>query len=388
MWLTNQSSYLFQKRGVYYYSRRVPKDVSGFFQRERIVFSLRTSHKAKAQKIASRVSLKLEDQWQGLRWQHCEQVLGRFTSVPLVAPTVEPAAPTGPLLSKAMEIYLAAKGAIRPKTFTQAVQRAVANLVQQTSDLPIGAYKRAQVNKLRDHLQASGLAPASVRRQLTTLSALVNFASKELGLEPNAAFSGVIIAEAQTDGDTQKRRSIPLETIRAVQHKCIKVDDEARWAIAVVSDSGLRLSEALGLTRDDAVLHGPSPHLLIRTKPHRRLKTAASTRRVPLVGAALWGVKRALSAHQSDFLFPKYCSEAGCRSNSASGALNKWLKPMLPEGCVIHSFRHSFRDRLRAVQCPKDITDRLGGWTVAGVGEGYGEGYPVEVLFDWMRKIE
>ena len=35
------------------------------------------------------------------------------------------------------------------------------------------------------------------------------------------------------------------------------------------------------------------------------------------------------------------------------------------------------RDRLRAVQCPADITDQIGGWTIDGVGQGYGSGYPV-----------
>ncbi|NBT41762.1 MAG: hypothetical protein EBT20_15070 [Alphaproteobacteria bacterium] len=60
---------------------------------------------------------------------------------------------------------------------------------------------------------------------------------------------------------------------------------------------------------------------------------------------------------------------------------------MVPKGCVIHSFRHSFRDRLRAVQCPSDIIDQLGGWKTAGVGQGYGEGYPLEVLNGWLEKI-
>jgi len=68
--------------------------------------------------------------------------------------------------------------------------------------------------------------------------------------------------------------------------------------------------------------------------------------------------------------------------------LNKWLKPLVPKGCVIHSFRHSFRDRLRAVQCPSDIIDQLGGWKTPGVGQGYGEGYPLEVLDSWMQKIK
>ena len=58
-------------------------------------------------------------------------------------------------------------------------------------------------------------------------------------------------------------------------------------------------------------------------------------------------------------------------------ALNKWLKPRVPEGCVIHSFRHSMRDRLRAEECPSEIIDAIGGWLSAGVGNSYGDGYPI-----------
>ena len=52
----------------------------------------------------------------------------------------------------------------------------------------------------------------------------------------------------------------------------------------------------------------------------------------------------------------------GNNVNSASTALNKWLKSRVPEGCVIHSSRHSLRDRLKAVQCPSDMIDQIGGW--------------------------
>jgi len=39
----------------------------------------------------------------------------------------------------------------------------------------------------------------------------------------------------------------------------------------------------------------------------------------------------------------------------------------VPDNCVIHSFRHSLRDRLRAVECPSDIVDAIGGWKTSGV---------------------
>jgi integrase len=76
-----------------------------------------------------------------------------------------------------------------------------------------------------------------------------------------------------------------------------------------------------------------------------------------------------------------------CNANSASAALNKWLKPRLPEGCVIHSFRHSLRDRLRAVECPSDIVDAIGGWTTEGIGQRYGKGYDLNVKARWMEMI-
>ena len=59
----------------------------------------------------------------------------------------------------------------------------------------------------------------------------------------------------------------------------------------------------------------------------------------------------------------------------------------MPDGCVAHSFRHSMRDRLRAVQCPSDIIDQIGGWQTAGVGQGYGKGYGIDKKWEWMSAI-
>jgi len=98
---------------------------------------------------------------------------------------------------------------------------------------------------------------------------------------------------------------------------------------------------------------------------------------VPLVGVSLWAVRRAYGANNSPFLFPKYCDEKQCHSNSASAALNKWLKQVAGPEYVIHSFRHSMRDRLRAVNCPSDMIDQIGGWSSGKLGEGYGEGYSI-----------
>ena len=109
---------------------------------------------------------------------------------------------------------------------------------------------------------------------------------------------------------------------------------------------------------------------------------------MPLVGISLWAAQR-IKEQGGDqrFAFPRYTDSEYCNANSASAALNKWLKPFIPKNCVVHSLMHSFRDRLRGVECPFDVIDRLGGWLTTGVGDRYGKGYPLEVLNSWTQKI-
>ena len=138
----------------------------------------------------------------------------------------------------------------------------------------------------------------------------------------------------------------------------------------------MRLSEVAGLSKDDLKVNESIPYVDIKPHSWRSLKTKSSIRKVPLVGASLWSARRLLeSDNDVPFAFPLYTNEKKTNANSASAALNKWLRNRLGEGNVIHGFRHSMRDRLRAVECPSDLIDQIGGWTRGSVGEGYGEGY-------------
>jgi integrase len=148
----------------------------------------------------------------------------------------------------------------------------------------------------------------------------------------------------------------------------------------------MRLSEAVGLLTSDIVFDNNIPHINLVNHPWRRLKTKGSNRVIPLIGASLWAAKRVISVN-NQYAFPRYTNETKCNANSASNGLNKWLKPRIPNDCVIHSFRHSLRDRLRAVQCPSDIVDAIGGWSTNGVGQSYGSGYNLQVKYEWMNKI-
>jgi hypothetical protein len=84
------------------------------------------------------------------------------------------------------------------------------------------------------------------------------------------------------------RNPIPMEAIRKVQSECHKIDDDIRWLIALISDTGMRLAEGAGLLKQDFIgLDTDLPYVCITKHPWRNFKTASSERKIPLVGEAL-----------------------------------------------------------------------------------------------------
>ena len=290
-----------------------------------------------------------------------------------------------PLLSEALAKYLLLKGEGKDKTFVRGANRNIQYVTDQLGDRPIDAYTSADAAAFRDKLIEHGLSVSSVKRNFSTIRSIVNLTITEQGLDCINAFARTYMP----DDDRQRRLPIPIDCIRVIQSDCHHMDDDMRWLVALLSDTGMRLGEAVGLSVEDINLDDEMPRINITPHPWRRLKTRGSERCVPLVGEALWAASRAIeSVSGSSFLFPRYNRGSSSNANSASAAINKWLKPRVPDGCVIHSFRHSMRDRLRAVECPSDIIDAIGGWATAGVGQAYGLGYSLEKKWEWLILLE
>jgi integrase len=245
-------------------------------------------------------------------------------------------------------------------------------------------YVRSDATKFRDYLFAKGLNGASVARIFGTVRAVINLALSEFGLAIVNPFSNVYFDHSV---GVKKRLPIKHEDIKQVQAECYKADDEKRWLIALIADTGMRLAEGAGLLRSDFIEHDGILCVNIRPHPWRSLKTSNSERLVPLVGSSKWAAERILvHPDSSQFAFPNYNDGQRTNANSASAALNKWLKTKIGRGYTIHSFRHSMRDRLRAEECPSDVIDQIGGWLTQGMSASYGSGYPHVVLQKWLIK--
>jgi len=383
-WVEHSPRRLFVKRGVYYYVRRVPKALQARFQRVRVVLCLNTRKEYEALNAANRISVQLEMAWNAMRLEAMGFVLA---SPPVMAvATGVPQQPAQPIvrLSDAHQIYVRLKGGGKSKLFHASTDRNLGYAKACLGDADIMSLGRLDAAKFRDYLIARGMTTISIKRVISTVKAAVNLAISENGLNCQNPFARTFIPEV---GEQKVRPPIPIDHIRAVQQECVRMDDNNRHLIALISDTGMRLSEAVGLIRADIHLDAPVKYVDLRPHAWRPLKTRTSIRQIPLVGASLWAAQRLTSDARSSFLFPSYANPEGCNANSASAGLNQWLRRRLPKGCVIHSFRHSIRDRLRAVECDPTIIDEIGGWSRQTVGNGYGSGYPLDVKAKWLNNI-
>ena len=368
--------HLYRKRGFYYFSRRVPKALLDDYPKSRIVLALKTRHYRDALRQSQILSKRLDDQWFHMQLDAMGLDIAQ-------AKVFQPAKGAAPLMSEATAFYLRLKGDGKDIVFTRAAQRNANVVIEALGDRPINQYASSEAGKLRDVLLNKGLAVTSIKRMFGSIKAIINLAMAEHGIEGRNPFSSIYMP----DKIQEERQPIPLDAIRRIQRDCMGIDDEMRWLLALISDTGMRLSEAAGLHKDDIILDVSIPYINLQPHSWRRLKTKGSARHIPLIGASLWAAKR-IQQHDSSYAFPRYCDGKICNANSASAALNKWMKPRLQDDAVVHSFRHSMRDRLRAVECPSDIIDQIGGWTSSSVGASYGKGYELPVLAKWMKMLE
>jgi integrase len=382
---TKKVPFTFNRGGYYYFTRRIPKDLKHHYKCKRIVQGLRTNSSSIAKSRAMITAAKLDEYWSYLRMtdtsiigKHMLSLANENLSLVDAHESIS--------IENALHLYRSTRGKDKGKTFHQASERACRYLISAVGTKNLHEYSRADALAFRDYLLSKGLAGSSVTRIFNSLISVINFAISENALDLKNPF--IRIYHDRNAGVT-KRLPIPTVNIIEIQSKCISIDDDMRWLIALLSDTGMRLGEAVGLLKSDIIIKHEIPHLIIQAHPWRRLKTLSSIRKIPLVGIALWSAKRILDNNPDNlYAFHRYNKSDLSNANSASSGLNKWMKNYVDVGCSIHSFRHSMRDRLRAVECPMDMIDQIGGWSSKSIGQKYGDGYNLESIKKYLELIE
>jgi len=165
------------------------------------------------------------------------------------------------------------KGGGRRKTFFQFANRSVEYLKEVSTTSVVKSFQPADATAFRAHLFQKGLSSASVRRIFSSIKSIINLTIKEKGLVCQNVFAATFIPD---DDASKLRLPIPIEALFAIQKECIEIDDENRWLLAFISDTGMRLSEAVGLHVDDIIIDQSIPFIDLKPHPWRSLKTTGS----------------------------------------------------------------------------------------------------------------
>ena len=289
------------------------------------------------------------------------------------------------LLTEAFALYLEAHERGREPAFKQSQGQHWDKFVALTGDIALTSLTRDHAKAYRDHRLNTGVKAATVKREINTLTAIVNKAFAEMSLIQKNPFEQLTIHKTFSNQSSDKQPYTRTE-IKKLVKQALRANDERRRIILVLAVTGARLAEIVGLRRKDVDLTKRA----ISIVPHasRSLKTKPSQRSVPLLPIAFEAVKSQLSEHDEEFLFPTYASNVKVKSDSVSATLNKWVRTVVDApNTSLHSFRHSLRDQLRAANCPNEVSKAIGGWSEGNdVSSSYGLGYDLDIKREWLGK--
>jgi len=232
---------------------------------------------------------------------------------------------------------------------------------------------------LNDEINAGNLKTNSANRLMGCLSSMHTAYAKHYQLDLPFIFRGLNIAET----DSRTRDPIPEEWIRMLLQpgRLDGLNRECQAMLKVVINTGVRPSEVIGAMPHHFRLDHNIPHFQIRAEG-REVKTADSERDVPLLGCALEAMRE----------FPNGLERYRVRPTGALANTNKFLKfnDLMPKDdkgkhLTVYSFRHSFQDRLTALELPDRLSKTLMGHKVDG--QKYGSGPTLEHLARVLEPI-
>ena len=265
-------------------------------------------------------------------------------------------------------------------------KRAIKNFIEVCGDIETETISRDHILAFRQwwykRIQSEGLKANSANKNFTHLRSVLSFMrdSKGLDIDIERLFARINLTEHEND---RKRRPFDpgyIQNTLLDRQRLGGLNHECQMLLFAMADTGARPNELIGLDPDngDIRLDTDIPYIHIRPNSVRQLKTPHSKRILPLVGASLFAFQQLQNG------FEHYRG----RPDTLSATLNKFLRThnliTSDEHCV-YSLRHSFEDRLTAVEPPEKIQAMLMGHKYER--ERYGDGPSLEQKKRWLDKI-
>ena len=298
------------------------------------------------------------------------------------------------LASDYCEEYIKERERVDDKKFCQGVRKSFEVMVQILGDRRPCEYYKSDVRDLMKGMASLGWKTATIKRHLQNIRAAFSRISDYHDIDDDKGHPFKNFDIRNEGEDAVGRPDFSVMELGQIRGRLAGDESDLGLIIAIAMETGLRVSECVGLMVKDVVLDNNVPHVIIHQNPFRRLKTKNSARFVPLVGGALVAATVAVTKSKQSMLFPRYIDQTKgkVKNDVASNALNKRLIGFIDDRKTMHSFRHTMQTRLRDVECPEDVRKELLGWQ-KDVSKSYGspsdlrikQRYMLESL-EWSRQ--
>lgn len=247
---------------------------------------------------------------------------------------------------------------------------------------------------LMDLKKADGtpLAVESVRRDLTTIKAMVNLGITELDLEGKASNPFAKLELPKKAGrKNEDRPPLPDDVVVKAKAKLVGVkgNDALRWSWSLMAGTSAHAKEIAFLELRDIDIDREV--IEVRANSIRgSLKTGSRDRAIPLVGDALVAAKEIVQAMEGSEctapVFPRYCKHERS-ADTLSANLNNYIKKVtdLPS-MTSYGLRHRVSAKLRLAGAPQETIDRILGHTIEATGASTYGGVDDRLTVDrkWM----
>ncbi len=261
--------------------------------------------------------------------------------------------------------------------------KAIRNLINLIGDKTITELTRDDIIQFRDwwvmRIKDDNLTANSANKDIGKIKDILDSLNEHyrLRIDLGWLFSKTTLKEGF------KRQRLPFDAKYLRDHflnpgALSGLNEQARYFLYAMAETGARGSELVELKRDDILLQNGIPHINIHDRKTRKLKTPFSNRTIPLVGYAQEAFENCPDG------FTSYRD----RFDSLSNLLNKYLKhhELLPtKNHSVYSLRHSFQDRLTSVNAPDRVQAQLMGHKFNR--PEYGKGASLELKKEWMDKV-
>lgn len=315
----------------------------------------------------------------------------------LLNPKAEPPKAT---LQDAAQMYLNLKvkdNHQKKVRFTRTKERMEA-VLGPLKELPLVDLRREHGRNVKDYLlglkkfDGTPLAVESVRRDLTTIKAMVNLGITELDLEGRASnpFAKLELPK-EVGRKIEKRPPLPDDVVKKTQSKLagVKDNDALRWSWCLMAGTSAHVKEVAFLELQDIDIERE----VLEVRPNSLrgdLKTDSRDRAIPLIGDALVAAKEIVRAMEgskpSDPVFPRYCKHERS-SDALSATLNNHIRSVTDlEDTTTYGLRHRVSAKLRLAGAPQETIDRVMGHTIAATGASTYGGVDDRLTVDreWM----